>query len=101
MVAENQGPSQAANRAPLPRRGLRRWLLFLTVALGLAMLPLLLLELLVRMMGAGVPDERHDPYVGFESIRPLFEHAPQTDEWVARMKELQPKQLSRHPSIDK
>ena len=49
----------------------RNW--FRLFAILLAVLPFLLLEILVRQAGWGLPRESYDPYLGFESVQPLFE----------------------------
>jgi len=38
----------------------------------LAITPFLLIEIIVRVCGWGLPQESYDPYLGFESVEPLF-----------------------------
>ena len=45
---------------------------FRLAAILLGIMPFILLEVLVRMAGWGLPRESYDPYLGFESIQPLF-----------------------------
>jgi len=45
---------------------------FRILAILLAASPFLLLELAVRLFGWGLPRESYDPYLGFESVQPLF-----------------------------
>ena len=57
-----------SNSVPRSSR-LRR---FRILAVLLAMTPFLLLEVTVRLCGWGLPQESYDPYLGFESVEPLF-----------------------------
>ena len=45
---------------------------FRVLAVLLAIIPFLLVEMTVRLFGWGLPRESYDPYLGFESIQPLF-----------------------------
>ena len=45
---------------------------FRILAILLAATPFLLLEVTVRLFGWGLPRESYDPYLGFESVQPLF-----------------------------
>ncbi len=45
---------------------------FRILAVLLAITPFLLVEMTVRLCGWGLPQESYDPYLGFESIQPLF-----------------------------
>ncbi|MDE0736364.1 MAG: hypothetical protein OSB47_11110 [Pirellulaceae bacterium] len=45
---------------------------FRLLAMLLAITPFLLVEITVRLFGWGLPRESYDPYLGFESVQPLF-----------------------------
>ena len=51
----------------------RRALLFRGLAVVLGLLPFFVIELGLRAFGLGRPDWHDDPFVGFSSVRPLFE----------------------------
>ena len=57
-----------SNSVPRSSR-LRR---FQILAVLLACTPFLLVEMTVRLFGWGLPRESYDPYLGFESVQPLF-----------------------------
>lgn len=59
----------------------RRWL-FRLAAVGVGLLPFLLLEAGLILLGWGEPDPRHDPFVGFASIKPLFQRDEQSGRYV-------------------
>lgn len=50
----------------------RRAILFRVTAVLLGLLPLVLIELALRVFGLGRPEWHHDPFVGFSETRPLF-----------------------------
>lgn len=54
---------------------------FRLAAILLGLMPFILLEVLVRLAGWGLPRESYDPYLGFESIRPLFVLNDQEDRY--------------------
>ena len=58
------------NSNSVPRRS--RLQRFRILAVLVAMTPFLLVEITVRLCGWGLPQESYDPYLGFESVEPLF-----------------------------
>lgn len=52
-------------------RGRAIWFRVLAVLLGL--LPLAVIEVVLRACGFGNPNLQHDPFVGFSEVRPLFQ----------------------------
>ena len=54
-------------------RGHCRGLLFRVLAIGLGLAPLAACEAILRAFDLGRPCTQDDPFVGFSSIRPLFE----------------------------
>src|SRR4051812_42266153 len=56
-----------------PPRGRGRGLLFRLLALGLGLLPLAASEAFLRAFDLGRPSLQDDPFVGFSTVRPLFE----------------------------
>ena len=54
---------------------------FRLMALLLALTPFLILELTVRLFSWGLPRESSDPYLGFESIHPLFVRSAADDRY--------------------
>jgi tetratricopeptide (TPR) repeat protein len=51
----------------------RRAVLFRVAAIFLGLMPLLAIEMALRMFDLGRPSRQADPFVGFSSMRPLFE----------------------------
>ncbi|MBP89922.1 MAG: hypothetical protein CMJ64_24980 [Planctomycetaceae bacterium] len=49
--------------------------MFRAAALGLGLLPFVLFEITLHVIGLGDPSEADTPAIGFEAIRPLFEHS--------------------------
>ncbi len=49
-----------------------KWVLFRLLAIGIGLLPLLVFELIARGAGWGIINEQTDPFVGFDSVQPLF-----------------------------
>ncbi|HUS92969.1 MAG TPA: tetratricopeptide repeat protein [Phycisphaerae bacterium] len=61
-----------AQQGPPPKRRRRRRALFRLGAVGVGLLPFVLIELLCAAFDWGRPDFHDDPFVGFSSIQPLF-----------------------------
>ena len=59
----------------------RRTWLFRTTAILVGLLPLLLLEMVLRLTGLPAPDELYDPWISFEDVRPLFELGNEQDRY--------------------
>lgn len=64
-----QSDAAEASRPTVSRR--RTWA-FRLIAVALGMAPLVLLELLCILAGWGLPAAHDDPFVGFDSVVPLF-----------------------------
>ncbi len=73
VPAESSPASTTAtsNNSLSKRKARRRWA-FRLIAIGLSLLPFVLLEILCRLFGGGLPTEMDDPFVGFSDIHPLF-----------------------------
>lgn len=74
---------------PAAWRTSRRWraILFRVAAMGLGVLPFVLIELTLRGFGLGHPSRHDDPFVGFGAVRPLFELNEAGDRYeIARSK---------------
>jgi lysophospholipase L1-like esterase len=66
-----------------------RALLFRVASVLLGLSPFLAIEVLLRVLGIGQPDLRHDPFVGFSRVRPLFVRSESKDRY-----EIAPSRLS-------
>lgn len=72
--------SAAAPSETLPKKAGRRTLFrLLAVAIGLSIFPLV--EGICWLIGAGEPDTRDDPFVGFSDLQPLFVHDADSNEF--------------------
>ena len=58
--------------SPVTRRSTRRRVLFPLIAIVLALVPFVLLEIVLRTVDVGDPTGYVDPFVGFGRAHPLF-----------------------------
>lgn len=63
----------SANSLPPPATRRHRRKAFIAAALGIGLVPIVILELMLRTAGVGAQTTYQDPLVGFSSVSPLFE----------------------------
>ncbi len=68
------------SHAARTRRPSRRWM-FRAIAVGVGVLPLLLVELALSLFGLGEPGTAADPLAGFSRVHRLFERVADSDEY--------------------